>query len=400
MKINRWFTVLTAWILIFFSAASTIFSVFSGAYGEVFGWEASKVNLGFTIYIINLGIFGILGGVYIDKKKAAPMLYVGGMIFASGFLLSGFVTEIWQFYLTFGVMGGLGAGLIYNPSFITALRHFPDKKGLVSGLLLGAAALGPFLLAPFVKGLLGSSPYSISAIRSTFLILGIVFLVGVLSLTWMMKTVSKPRIEIEHPNEMNYKQMLKKPFFWLLFIVFAAAGTAGNMMISSIAKIAENQYLLTGFLLSIVVSVSTLSNFIGRQTFGLILDKIGYYKGLTISLIGTIIALLLLAQSNTPVIFFIAVMLLGATFGAILVIFPSLTSYYFGMKNQGLNYGIMFLAYSVAGMIGPLVAGYFEDTTGSFRGAYYVGIAIAAVGLAITTGLAIYEQKYRSFQVK
>lgn len=400
VKYNRWLIFFSAWIIIFFIASAAIFSVFSSVIAQLHGWTLSEVTLSFSIYQLFLGVIGIVGGRYADKKHAAPLMYIGGLLFGLGWFLTGHASSLTELYLTFGVMAGTGAGLIYNATLATALRWFPDMRGKISGLLLAAAAFGPFILAPLTNWLLTQEGRDLAGVTQTFHILGLLFFVAISAVGWAM--IKAPSVTITPSantsttqplqQEYSWKAMLQTKIFWILFFTFICAGTAGTMMISSTAIIAQSQFGLTAAIGAIAVSVSTISNFIGRLSFGIITDKFGDFQALFICLIITACALFLLSLAQSPILFFICVVMLGFSFGAPLVIFPPITSREFGAANLGINYGIMFLGFTCANYIGPKIGAAFKDTYNNFIGAYYTSMAIALLGAIIVLGL-IYRSK-------
>ncbi|WP_308564196.1 OFA family MFS transporter [uncultured Klebsiella sp.] len=388
---QRWLIFLAAWIIIFFIASAAIFSVFSSSLAALHGWTLSEVTLSFSIYQLFLGVVGIFGGRFADRKTPIPLMYIGGLLFGAGWFLTGHSTTLAMLYLTFGVLAGTGAGLIYNATLATALRWFPDMKGKVSGLLLAAAAFGPFVLAPLTNLFLTSLGRDDAGIQRTFHSLGLIFFIAIALVGWLMRkapddiTSAKMSLPTTGDNEGEYHwlRMLKTRMFWILFFVYMCAGTAGTMMISSTAIIAQSQFHLTTTIGAFAVSISTIANFLGRLSFGVLIDKYGDFQALLISLVLTTIALLLLGISEQPALFFFCVALLGFSFGAPLVIFPPITSRQFGSKNLGINYGIMFLGFTAANYVGPRIAANFKDSYGNFIGAYFTSAAIAIVGAVI-----------------
>ncbi|TWH45526.1 OFA family MFS transporter [Sporomusa sp. KB1] len=416
-KLNRWFVFAGAWIIIFCVAASAIFSVFSIPLSKLHGWSLAEVNLSFSIYQLFLGIVGILGGRYADKKGAVSLMYGGGFLYGAGWFLTGTSDSIPMLYLTYGVMAGAGAGAVYNATLVTALRWFPDMRGKISGCLLAAAAFGPFVLAPLTNTLFSRIGTDVAGVATTFHILGLLFFCCIAAVGWLMKlapadypsqfAANAPGKKAQPSEsavfaEQNYEwtEMIKTPLFWILFFTFMCAGTAGTMMISSTSIIAQTQIGLTPAIGAIAVSISTISNFTGRLSFGVLIDRLGDFKALLISLSASAVALLLLGTAEAPTLFFICVVILGFAFGAPLVVFPPITSRKFGSKNFGINYGIMFLGFTCANYVGPKIAAAFKDATGSFHGAYFAASAIAVLGALIVLCLLRYEKNHQSLQYK
>lgn len=136
-----------AFIIIFCCSASAAFSVFADTLVKATRATASQVALTLTLYQFFMAAFGIISGRVIDHASPKRLMYVGGFIFGLGWFLGAFAHNIWFLYFAIGLLAGSGNGLLYNPALLTTLKWFPEKRGTISGLLLGAASLGPLVLA-------------------------------------------------------------------------------------------------------------------------------------------------------------------------------------------------------------------------------------------------------------
>ena len=183
------------------------------------------------------------------------------------------------------------------------------------------------------------------------------------------------------------------------------AATAGTLLVGKAASIAAVQLFADPTsaaavaLGGVVVSVNTCANLVGRLSFGQISDKLGAYKSLLISLVVTIVALVIMSMSFTQSMFFVALALLGFSFGALLVIYPPLTGGAFGTSNIGVNYGIMFLGYAAATWISqPITAVLYHAEAGSaaYQQSFYGAIVIAAIAVVLTVSMMVSDSKKKS----
>ncbi|MGE5381074.1 MAG: MFS transporter, partial [Methylocystaceae bacterium] len=335
-----------------------------------------------------------------DTCGAKKNMYVGALLYGVGWFFTGRCETLTQLYLVYGVIAGSGGGTIYNAVISTTLRWFPDIRGKVTGFLLAASALGPFTLAPLSAVLVQKF-----GIVRTFEILGVLFFIAITAVGWMLESAPvnykpvgwnpEPNSTVTASPERDYqwKEMLSTPIFYVLLVIYACASTAGTMMINSASVMAQTQIGAAATLGALIVSVSTLSNFTGRLSFGAIYDKIGGFKSLLLSFSLTIIALLLIGRAHAMSLFIICVILLGFAFGGLLVVFPPITGQHFGIKNLGVNYGIIFLGYAGGSFIGPRVSSYFLDATGSFSMAYLAAAALAALGAVLVVVILISGKK-------
>ena len=200
-------------------------------------------------------------------------------------------------------------------------------------------------------------------------------------------------------------EMVKTPRFWVLIVTFAFAATAGTLLVGKVASIAAVQLFADPTsaaavaLGGVVVSVNTCANLVGRLSFGQIIDKLGAYKSLLISLVVTIVALVIMSMSFTQSMFFVALALLGFSFGALLVIYPPLTGGAFGTSNIGVNYGIMFLGYAASTWISqPITAVLYHAEAGSaaYQQSFYGAIVIAAIAVVLTVYMMVSDSKKKS----
>ena len=200
-------------------------------------------------------------------------------------------------------------------------------------------------------------------------------------------------------------EMVKTPRFWVLIATFAFAATAGTLLVGKVASIAAVQLFADPTsaaavaLGGVVVSVNTCANLVGRLSFGQIIDKLGAYKSLLISLVVTIVALVIMSMSFTQSMFFVALALLGFSFGALLVIYPPLTGGAFGTSNIGVNYGIMFLGYAASTWISqPITAVLYHAEAGSaaYQQSFYGAIVIAAIAVVLTVYMMVSDSKKKS----
>lgn len=389
---NRMAVFTAAFLIIFCCAASSAFSVFAIPLQKATGGTASQIAFTLTLYQFFMACFGVASGYIMDKFGAKKLMYFGGLIFGLGWFLTAFVHNLFFLYVTVGLMAGAGNGIMYNPALLTALKWFPEKRGTISGFLLGAASLGPLVLAK--AGAYLCDQYGMNG----FVPIGIAYFIICWAVGWLMDTPKAPINEQQTIHETNVdtnytpQAMLKSWQFWLLLILFSIACTAGIMLIGSLSMIAQVQLSMTPIVAANMVVVNTLSNFGGRLITGRLTDKLGQTKTLALILVLTIIGLAGLRFSTGVVTFTIFLILLGASFGGVLVVYPTLTGNVFGQTHAGTNYGLMFFGYAIGALVGPQIAALFTNQSagsGAYHAAYLVAILVALVGLLIDVFLIV-----------
>lgn len=380
-----------AFIIIFCCSASAAFSVFSKPLQTATGGTASQVALTLTIYQTFMALFGILSGKIIDKSGPKKLMFVGGMVFGLGWALTAFASSIPMLYITTGLIAGAGNGLLYNPSLNLALKWFPEKRGTMSGLLLASASIGPLVLSK-VGAILCEAMGT-----KGFIYIGLAYaiLVGIAANFvaspedgWLPDGYTPAKLANQSSaKDYTPSEMVKTFKFWVMLLLFALSCTAGIMMIGSLSTIVQTQLGLDPITASNFVAINCIANLCGRLIIGKFCDKVGEAKTLVGILLVTAASLFgLKLAGDSLVIFTLCLILLGGAFGGVLVVYPPLTAKNFGMKNQGMNYGIMFFAYAIGSLLGPQIAARFVDSSAqmmAYGPVYMVAIGVALVGILL-----------------
>ncbi|MBT1170062.1 OFA family MFS transporter [Bifidobacterium sp. SO4] len=415
---NRYGVLSAAFVVMFFVASIALFSVFLNPLSEQHGWTPAEVSLSYSIFQTVMAVTGIFSGRISDKFGPRTVMLVGGFVFGLGWFLTGMADSLPMLYICHGLIAAVGNGLVYNPALTTAQRWFPDIRGKASGILLAAAAIGPATLAPVANAL--SSAFGVSnALR----ILGVTFWVtitlGSLFVQpapadyrpkgWNPPVADKPAAATasgasgasavsDDDGSFDFKAMLASPRFYVLLAVYAMAASSGTMLVGAVSSISQEHVGAVGTMTAaafgaMAVSISTISNFLGRLTFGALYDKFGAFKCLSIMLVVTALAMVAMSFAYNAAFFVVCVIVLGFAFGALLVIYPPLTGETFGTKHLGVNYGIMFLGYALGAWIGPRLATGLHSETYGYRMAFYAAAGITLLGLVIVLLLAARVRK-------
>ena len=379
---NRVMLFAGAYVGILLAANNATFSIISRGLSQERGWELNSLTFAYPLNLLVLCIVGIFAGIYSDQKGTRKLMLCGGILGTLGWILTGWSVNPIMFYCSFGILCGVAEGFLYTPVLTQTLKWFPEKRGVMSGILLSAAALGPFIMSPiFQKG--GSTlgfPMTMTIFGCCFLIVGLLFSKYQPGLTEMQQTESKNftiGTDDIHPREMVHTWA-----FYVILLLLMALSCGGNMMTGTLYTIAIEQVHMHAEQAAWMVSLSTLANLSGRLSYGRINDKIGPYKALVLSILCTVGALLLLCTgaAGKTMVFCACIAVIGFSFAGPLVIFPSVTQYFFGSHYFGVNYGIVFLGYSIAAFIGPRIALSLFSHTGSFVSAYRISAVITIAG--------------------
>ena len=387
-KVNRYLVLLAGFVFNFCLSGTSAFSIFVRPMVEHTGWQQGEVALAYTIYNVMLCVFGIVIGAAGSHIRPRPLMYFGSLLFGAGWIVTSYASSLGVTYFGFGVLCGIGGGCLYNFSVTNTLKWFPDKKGFVSGLLLGGAAIGPVFTAPVATMVLEAH-----GVLAAYRVMGLIFLALMFCVGWMVQVPApgyRPEgwepaaVTANAPSGRDYtwKEMLSTPTFYLLYAILVCACTSSMMMLGAAASIGQEQAGMSAGMASLAVSVLAVSNFAGRMFFGSLSDKLGRYATLLLAMAVNTGAMLLLSRMTEPFGFIAVMALVGACGGALLVMFPPITSENFGVKNSGLNYSIMFSGYSIAAFIGPQLAAHYR-AAGSYGPAFAWAAGLTVLALAL-----------------
>lgn len=401
-----------ACVTMFFISSIALYSVVSKNLLAVYPEWSSALTWAFPVFQTIMAVTGIFAGRISDKIGPRNVVIAGRRVLRPGWFMSGTVTEPWQSICGSPLVAGHRQRLAYNPALTTGQKWFIDKKGLASGITLAASTAGPAVLSPVLASLLIPSLGIFGALKA----LGVIFFVTIAASALFLKAPEAGWLPegFEAPKggahagtfgDLTPGEMVKTPRFWVLIVTFAFAAHRGHPCSwarlppsppSALRRPHERRGRRLG---GVVVSVNTCANLVGRLSFGQIIDKLGAYKSLLISLVVTIVALVIMSMSFTQSMFFVALALLGFSFGALLVIYPPLTGGAFGTSNIGVNYGIMFLGYAASTWISqPITAVLYHAEAGSaaYQQSFYGAIVIAAIAVVLTVYMMVSDSKKKS----
>jgi len=364
-------------------------SVISKEIPAAWSWTETHKSLPYSIACLVFCLIMVPAGRMQDRIGPRVVATAGGLLVGLGMVLASLTISPLGYILGFGVLAGAGIGFGYASATPPAVKWFPAAKtGLIAGIVVSGFGLASVYAAPLAKYLATHH-----GLPKTMLCLGIGFLIVVVALAQLLKTPPKgyvpPGSAAAKPGaaakeDYTPGEMLGTWQFYVLWFMYACGAGAGLMIISKLAMIAQLQAGLTlGFIL---VAVLAVGNGAGRIAAGSLSDIIGRKATLFICFAAQAVMIVLLAMTSEgsflarPAILAVLSALIGANYGANLALFPSLTKDYYGLKNFGVNYGLVFTAWGLGGFMLSLLAGRVYDQTQAFTFAYYcsAGLLVAA----------------------
>ena len=371
-------------------------SLFKGAIEKDFGWKGDQLNDPYALCCLVFAFAMILAGRLQDKIGPRITSTIGGVLVAAGMLLISTTNNYTLWVVGFGVLMGTGIGFGYACTTPAALKWFPKAKtGLIAGLVVAGFGLAPVYLAPLSETLLKEF-----GLLKAMLILGVLFAVIVITLSQLLKNPPEGYVA-EAPTsgsimaaslpaaiDLTPAQILSKGSFWLLWLLYFIGAGAGLMVIGSISSMAKKSMGTSAF---IAVAVLAIGNALGRVVAGSLSDRIG--RRMTLLIVFLVQAVLMFVAipvtggATTPVVLVLIAALIGANYGANLSLFPSISKDLWGIKNFGVNYGILFTAWGVGGFVLSRVTQMLKASSGSYTSSFTVAGILLILGALLTFGI-------------
>ena len=360
-------------------------------------YKLPDFTLTFTIAVVVFALTFVVAGRIQDKKGPFICSVLGGVLVSLGFYLSGHAHSLMALYICFGVIGGLGNGFGYATPIPVMAKWFPDKRGLAVGLAVGGYGAGSAIFGKL------SLNYLIPAYgwRSTFEILGGIFLVMTLVGAFLLKNPPagyKPAGWTPAPStakaaattyEFTPGETLRTPTFYFLWVAYALGCSAGLMVISQLIPFFKESLKNTGMSAAVIAGyagtafiVGAIGNAGGRILSGWMSDHLGRINVLRLMIGISMIAMpiLYLVGGNLGLLFTM-VFIVYWCYGTQLSVNGAATADFWGTKNAGINYGMLFTAWGVAGVVGPMLGAKLRVAYSSYKAPFYAAAILAAVAL-------------------
>ena len=378
-------------------------SIESGGEGA-FNWELASLNDPYAVCCIVFAFAMILAGKCQDKFGPRITALMGGVLVGLGFIWISQTTSYVAWVAGFGVLVGIGIGFGYSSATPPALKWFPPAKtGLIAGLVVSGFGLASLYIAPLSKYLL-----DVWGLQSSMMFFGIAFLFVVCSLSLLLTNPPKNYVPkgvapaggaassqgSVAQEEKSASTMMKTSTFWKLWFIYFIGAGAGLMVIGSVAGMAKKSMGEAAFA---VVAIMAIGNAGGRVVAGILSDKIGRSATLMIMLLFQ--ALLMFAcipvmgyASASAFALVMLATLIGFNYGTNLSLFPSLTKDFWGLKNFGINYGIVFTAWGVGGFVMSRISQMLKADSGSFSSSFIFAGILLVIGAGLTLTLRSAEK--------
>ena len=387
---QRWSIAVAGVVMQLALGAVYSWSVFRIPLTQAFGWTIPEVTLTFTIAIFVLGFAAFGGGLWMRRAGPRVVAMTAGLLYGAGVFLASFADgRLWWMYASYGLLGGIGLGLGYIVPVATLVRWFPDRRGMITGIAVAGFGAGSLVTAPIATRLIADVGPS-----RTFAFLGVAYLIAVVCAGWFMRNPPAGyRPDGWAPSAAQQEQRSAKMFtlqealttwqWYGLWSLLFLNTTAGIAIISQAAPMTVEITGVTAATAAGIVGAISIANGAGRFLWASLSDLIGRR---TIFLImfplqAVLFALLPRVQDFALFTGLACAILLcyGGGFGTL----PAFTADRFGAENVGSIYGLMLTAWSVAGVLGPMLIAELRESTGQYADALYVIAGLMLVSTII-----------------
>ena len=367
---------------------SYTWSVFAGPLTEQLNRSLAEVTVAHPIGTLTFTIMSVVGGRIQDRFGPIIAIRAGACLFGGGLILLSFTSTLVWLYICYGMITCGGAGIAYCAVLMNINNFYPERMGSASGYVTACYGLSAVIFSP-VAGFFIKTFGLLTAYR----ILGIFFF-SMLSLSSFFIRRA-PAVNLEKlralsnslTEDKSWDKMIKTRQFYVIFLLMTIGCSAGLMIISQAAVLAENMMGVSAATAALTLSLIAGANASGRIAWGGLSDRIGRYNVLHSIYIISMLALLCLSwiHSGQYVLFVLLTIFIAFCYGGIFGTFPALVTEHFGAKNNSTNFGIILTGVGIGAFLGPMLLAVTMTTTpGNYSFAFYVSAALCFCGFLLT----------------
>jgi len=388
-SLSRWWRVVGGVSMNLALGSLYAWSVFVAPLEKEFGWKRADTSMVFTIAVVVFALTFIVAGRLQDKLGPFKISLVGAILVSLGFFLCSYADSLNKFFIFFGVLGGLGNGFGYATPIPVMSKWFPDKRGLAVGLAVAGYGGGSAIFGPL------AASYLIPTFgwRTTFQVLGGIFFVmtvfgsfllhnppaGYKPAGWTPAPASKVAATT---YDFTPSEILGTASFYLLWVAYAFGCAAGLMVISQVVPITKSVVIPGPTLAAFGLGVGAAGNAMWRIFSGWMSDALGRINVLRLMIGISMVAMPILYHVGGNVVaLFVMLYIVYWCYGTQLSVNASTAADFWGTKNVGINYGVLFTAWGVAGLLGGRIGGWMFDKYHNYQMAFYTAAGLAAVAL-------------------
>jgi OFA family oxalate/formate antiporter-like MFS transporter len=370
---SRWWQVVAAAVMMgLVSPYQYVWSSIERPLAESLGISLPAIGLVFTVFVVVQAGSQFPVGWWRDRHGPRRLTLVAGVLAGGGYLGLAYATEVWQLYLLYA-LGALGVGIVYTVAVNTAIKWFPDRRGLTTGAGTMAFAAGSALFVPYVRANATAAAYG-DVLRNMGLLIGAGVVVGALLLRdppadWMSDTEAETKADggsVETTRQFTWRETVRTWQFWLMYAMFVAGSGAGLMLTAKIVSFAEH-HELGATIGTASATLLPLASGVGRLVVGELSDRFARERAMAASLAlsGLGVAFVIwLGRAGNRWAFVAAVVVAVFFWSPQYALFPSLVGDYYGSRHSSANYALLYSAKMWGGVFGGVLVGWLVTLIG------------------------------------
>jgi OFA family oxalate/formate antiporter-like MFS transporter len=388
---NRWFQLVMGIICMAMIANLQYgWTLFVNPIADKYGWSKAAIQVAFTIFILTETWLVPVEGWAVDKFGPRPVILFGGLLCGLGWILNSYANTLTLLYIA-AAISGIGAGAVYGTCVGSALKWFPDRRGLAAGLTAAGFGAGSAATIIPISFMIQNSGY-----EQTFLYFGIGQGAIVMLLALMMLRPpahvagASAKVSKLQQSKVDFSptQIVTKPVFWVMYIMFVLVAAGGLMATAQMGPIAKDfkidgvTFNVMGMILpalTFALAIDRVLNGLTRPFFGWVSDQIGREKTMFIAFALESVGILALYYwGRDPIMFVILTGIVFFAWGEIYSLFPATCADTFGTKNAAGNAGLLYTAKGTASIFVP-ISSVLMAMTGTWEAVFFVGCAMNAI---------------------
>ena len=384
-----WFIVIASFlIMVVIWGTYYTFGVFFKPILTEFDWTGAATSGAFTLAMLVNSLFAIVIGRLTDRFGPRLVITGCGLFLGSGYLLMSQISTIWQLYLVYGVIIGIGMSASFIPLMSTVPRWFVKRRGIMSGIAVSGIGVGTMIMPPVASWLISTYDW-----QTSYIIVGIIALILIVSAAQFLRRHPGQMGQLPYGgNEVNrqvqspeatggsIQEAIRSRQFWLLCAILLCFAFCEYTILVYIAPHATELEISPARAANILAIIGGAS-IVGRIVLGSAADRIGTKLALIFAYTLMVVALIWLIAAKELWMLYLFAAIFGLAYGGFIPIGPLMAAELFGLSSIGAIMGMGGFAYTIGGAFGPLASGRIFDATGSYHLAFLVCVAVGILGI-------------------
>ena len=373
----------------------TTYGVYFIPMQDDFGWSRVAISGARSFSMLVWGSVSIILGSLNDKYGPRIIMAVCGCFFGAGYLLMSQVNSLWQLYVLYGIIIGIGVSATDVVILSTVARWFTKRRGMMTGIVKVGTGIGMFILPLAAEGLISAYGW-----RNSYMILGIIGLLSVVSVSRLLRKgpakmqqgldmerrVTSPNLETAQSG-ISLHDATRTARLWLTCIMYLTIWFCVNIIMVHLVPHAMDMGISSAKAAGILSSIGAIS-IVGRLVIGFSSDRFGCRKSMMICCTVFVISFAVLLMAGEFWMLTLFAVVYGFAHGGFATLISPLVGELFGLRSHGVILGIVIFCGTIGGAAGPILAGYLFDATGSYQSSFFVCIAMGITGLILSTTLS------------